>query len=79
MARGKRKSIEERIIEKEEFICSLQARIKSEQKDLEALCREKRHEDLETLNELIKSSGLSEYEVTKAIESYITTVRQNAS
>lgn len=79
MARGRKKSIEDKISTKEELIDSLQARLKAEQKELEALYNEKKLEDLDSLDELIKTSGLSEYEVTEAIESYLILKQQNAS
>lgn len=79
MARGRKKPIEDKISEKEDLIQSLQARLKAEQKELEALYSEKRLEDLDSLNDLIKTSGLSEYEVTEAIESYLILKQQNAS
>lgn len=79
MARGRKKPLEEKINAKEDLIESLQTRIKTEQKELEALYNEKKLEDLDSLNELIKTSGLSEYEVTEAIESYLILKQQNAS
>lgn len=79
MARGKRKSIEDRITEKEELIQALQTRLKSEQRELDALYSEKKLEDLDSLNELIKTSGLSENEVTQAIEAYLLLKQQNVS
>lgn len=47
MARGRKKPIEDKISAKEELIQSLQTRLKSEQKELEALYSEKKLEDLE--------------------------------
>lgn len=79
MARGRKKPIEDKISEKEDLIQSLLARLKAEQKELEALYSEKKLEDLDSLHELIKTSGLSEYEVTEAIESYLILKQQNAS
>lgn len=79
MARGRKKSIEDKISTKEELIESLQVRLKNEQKELEALYNEKKLEDLDSLDGLIKTSGLSEYEVTEAIESYLILKQQNAS
>lgn len=79
MARGVKTPIEERIRKKEELISSLQVRIKSEQKELEALYNEKKIADLENINELIRSSGLSEGEVTEALDRYISEKSQNAS
>lgn len=79
MARGQRKSLEEKIAEKEELLRALQTRIKSEQKELDALYSEKKVKDLESLNELIKASQLSEGEVTEALEAYVKLKNQNAS
>lgn len=79
MARGQRKSIEEKITEKEELISSLQTRIKSEQNELEELYRNKRTKDLEYIDGLIKTSGLSEYEVAEAIKTYERLKEQNVS
>ena len=45
MARGQRKTIEEKIAEKEEVIQALRTRIKSEQSELELLQKEKRDKD----------------------------------
>lgn len=79
MARGRKKPIEDKISAKEELIQSLQTRLKSEQKELEALYSEKKLEDLDSLNELIKTSGLSENEISEAIKSYLILKQQNAS
>lgn len=78
MARGRKKPIEDKISTKEKLIESLQVRLKTEQKELEALYSEKKLEDLDFLNELIKTSGLSEYEVTEALESYVRLKEQSA-
>lgn len=59
MARGPRKSIEEKIGEKQQLIQALQTRIKSEKEELEELLRQKRDKDLEKLSELLKVSGMS--------------------
>lgn len=79
MARGRKKPIMDKISEKEELIQSLQLRLKSEQKELEALYSEKKLEDLDSLNELIKTSGLSENDVSEAIKSYLMLEQQNVS
>ena len=42
MARGQRKTVEEKIAEKEKLIQALKTRLKSEQGELDALYREKR-------------------------------------
>lgn len=59
MARGPKKTIDERITAKEELIASLQIRVKSEQAELEDLYREKQAEQLSELSELLDETGLS--------------------
>lgn len=79
MARGQRKTIEEKISEKEELLAALQVRIKSEQGELQALYNEKRAKDLESIDDLIKETGLNETEVTEALENYIRLKEQKVS
>lgn len=79
MARGQRKSLEEKIAEKEELISALQTRLKSEQNELENMYNEKKLKVLENLDEIIKTSGLNELEVTEALEAYARLKEQNAS
>lgn len=79
MARGPRKTLEEKITEKEEVISALQVRIKSEQNELEALYNEKKLRDLESLDELIRMSGLDEWEVSEALQNYAKLKEQNVS
>ena len=71
MARGQRKSVEEKIAEKEELILALRTRLKSEQGELDALYKEKRDRDLEGLNQIIESSGLDLNEAADALQEYI--------
>lgn len=59
MARGQRRSIEEKIADKEEIIKALQIRLKSEKEELEAMHQEKRERDLAKLSDVLKSSGLT--------------------
>ena len=77
--RKPKKSIEERIVDKEELIAALLTRIKSEQKELDDLFNEKKLKDLESVSELIATSGLSPNEVTEALESYTRLKEQGAS
>ncbi|TCL60023.1 hypothetical protein EDD76_103215 [Kineothrix alysoides] len=72
MAGRPKKPLEDRIAEKEALISSLQTRIKSEQSELEALYNEKKLKDLESLSDLLNTSGLNADEITEAIESYIS-------
>ncbi|MBQ8597459.1 MAG: hypothetical protein IJ409_06695 [Lachnospiraceae bacterium] len=71
MARGQRKSIEEKIAEKEELIGALKIRLKSEQAELDALYKEKKEKALDSLNQMIDSSGLELSEVSEALQQYI--------
>lgn len=59
MARGQRRSIEEKIADKEEIIKALQTRLKSEKEELESMYQEKREKDLAKLSEVLKASGLT--------------------
>ena len=47
MARGQRKTVEEKIAEKEELIQALRIRLKSEQNELDLLYKEKRERELD--------------------------------
>lgn len=71
MARGKKRSIEEKIADKEELIAALQRRIKAEQEELEAFYNEKKLKDLEGLDSLVKTAGLSSEEVEEALNLYL--------
>ena len=71
MARGQRKTIEEKISEKEELIQALRTRLKSEQNELHGLYREKRDRDLEGLNRLLEESGLNVDEASDILQEYL--------
>ncbi len=71
MARGQRRTIEEKIAEKEELIAALRTRLKSEQSELDALNREKRNRDLDSLNQLLESTGLDISEASDILQDYI--------
>ncbi len=79
MARGPKKSIEERITAKQELISALLTRIESEKKELEALYEEKRIKDLGTVNDLIEEAGLSPEEAAEALQQYLDSRMANAS
>ncbi len=72
MARGKRKTIEEKIAEKEEIIECLQIRINKETNELKALLREKNQKEIETLHDFIKKSNLNLYEATEVLQEYMS-------
>lgn len=71
MARGQRKTIEEKIREKEELVGTLKVRLKAEQNELDALCKEKRDRELEGLNQLLEDSGLNLKEASGILQEYI--------
>ena len=78
MARGQRKTIEEKITAKEELIGALMTRVESEKKELEELYQEKRKKELEAVNDLITESGLEPEEVVEVLQQYLEN-RENAA
>ena len=72
MARGPRKSIEERIEAKQELISSLETRIESEKCELEELIKEKKLKELETVSNIIMESGLAPEEVAGILKEYLS-------
>lgn len=79
MARGPKKSLEEKITAKEDLISALLTRIESEKKELEALYDEKKTKDLGMVSELIDEAGLSPDEALEALQQYIGQRTRNAS
>lgn len=71
MARGQRRTIEEKIAEKEELIAALRTRLKSEQSELDTLNKEKKNRDLDSLNQLLTSTGLDISEASDILQDYI--------
>ena len=71
MARGQRKSIDEKIAAKEELIEALQARVESEKNELQELLRMKKQKELEAVSDLIADSGLSPEEVASMLQRYL--------
>lgn len=71
MARGPRKSLEEKIEAKQELIESLETRLESEKNELEEMLREKRLKELSAVNELIEESGLEPSAVADILKDYI--------
>lgn len=72
MARGQRKSIDEKIQQKQELISSIETRLKHERKELEELLSEKQQQEVKILNEFLKTSGLSVYEATEVLQEYVS-------
>ena len=71
MARGQRKTIEVKIAEKEEVIDSLKARLKSEQRELDELYKEKRDVDLKMLHEVLAEANMSAADAADVIKGYL--------
>ena len=71
MARGPRKTIEEKIEAKQETIEALETRLESERNELEELLKEKRLKELEAVGELIEESGLEPSAVADLLRDYL--------
>lgn len=71
MARGQRKTIDEKITAKQELIEALLTRVESEKRELEELYEEKRRKELETVSDLIEETGLSPEEVVSVLQQYL--------
>lgn len=72
MARGPRKSIEEKIDAKMELIAALETRLESERRELEEMVREKKLKELEAVSDLIDESGLEASEVVEILKTYLS-------
>ncbi len=79
MARGQRKSIEEKITAKQELIEALMTRVESEKRELEELYQQKRLKELEAVGELIEDSGLQPDEVAAVLQQYLESRAEEAS
>ena len=73
MARGQRKTIDEKITAKQGLIEALLTRVESEKRELEELYEEKRRKELETVSDLIEETGLSTEEVASLLQQYLDT------
>lgn len=79
MARGQRKTIEEKIAAKQELIDALTIRLESEKRELDELFEEKKKKELETVSELISGTGLQPDEVAEVLQAYLRTKAAQAS
>ena len=79
MARGQRKTIEEKITAKQELIEALTARIESEKRELDELYQEKRRKELEAVSDIIAESGLEPEEVAEVLQQYLDDREKAAS
>lgn len=71
MARGQRKTIEEKITAKKELIEALMTRVESEKRELEELYQEKKKKELEAVSDIIDESGLEPEEVAAVLQQYL--------
>lgn len=71
MARGQRKTIDEKIQTKQDLIDALLTRVESEKRELAELMDEKRRKELETVSEMIDDYGLAPEEVEQALRNFL--------
>ena len=71
MARGQRKTIEEKINAKRELIDALMVRVEAEKKELASLYAEKKKKEMEAVSELISDTRLQPEEVAEALQQYL--------
>ena len=79
MARGQRKTIEEKIAAKQELIEALETRVESEKRELEELYMEKKRKELEAVSDIMAESGLGQEEVAEVLQEYLERREQAAS
>lgn len=79
MARGPKKTLEEKIAAKEELIDALMTRIESEKRELAALYQEKRNVQLESIGNMLEEWELSPQEAEEALRRYVDQREEAAS
>ena len=79
MARGQKKTLDEKILAKEELISSLLTRIESEKRELAELYKAKREEELENISNLMEDCGITPEEAAQALKMYIENKEAYAS
>ena len=72
MARGQKRTVEDKIADKEKLIEALNIRIEKENKELKALLSERKQKEVETLYDFIKTSHLSLSEATEVLQQYLS-------
>lgn len=75
MARGQRKSIDEKIREKEELIGALKVRIQSEERELNDLLTEKRNKEAEAITRMLAEAGISMEEAKDLIAQHVADLK----
>ena len=79
MARGQRKTMEEKIAAKKELIEALMTRVESEKRELEELYQEKKRMELEAVSDIIEEAGLEPEEVAAVLQQYLENREEAAS
>ena len=79
MARGQRKTIEEKITAKQELIEALMTRVESEKRELEELYQEKKSKELEAVSDIIEEAGLGPEEGAEVLQPYLESREAAAS
>lgn len=79
MARGQRKTLDEKITAKEELVEALMTRVESEKRELEELYQEKKIKELEAVSDLISDAGLRPDEVAAVLQQYLDNRAEAAS
>ena len=79
MARGQKKSLDEKIQAKQEIIDALLVRIESEKAELQELLEAKRLKELEAVSEMIEEYGLEPEEVEQALQQFLENRQEEAS
>ena len=79
MARGQRKTMEEKIAAKKELIEALMTRVESEKRELEELYQEKKRKELEAGSDIIEEAGLEPEEVAAVLQQYLENREEAAS
>ncbi|MBR1771612.1 MAG: hypothetical protein IJ747_06245 [Lachnospiraceae bacterium] len=79
MARGQRKTLDEKIEAKQEIIDALLTRIDSERAELAELMEAKRLQELEKVSEMMEEYGLDPEEVVQALQQFMDQKQEEAS
>lgn len=79
MARGQRKTVEEKIEAKQTLIDALMSRLESEKKELNELYGEKKRRELSKVEDLIDETGLNTEEVAMVLKKYMDEQRERVS
>ena len=72
MARGPRKSLDDKIKEKKEIIEALKTRIKCEQAELDELLKEKQDKEIAEIGNILRDSRLTTEDARRIIEEYVS-------